>query len=299
MGLSSLRSTSIDGRSRFSDQWFHFGDCSVAVSEWVPLSMPRGTLIFVHGRFGSGEIWSPIIHELSRQFRCICVDLPGFGRSFSVENRGLSLMENANLLAQISEKLGAGSAILIGHDIGGAIVQLFSIQYPSRVEALVLINSTSISNEVPELPRSYRGWAIRWKLRRLLSQTECLDDERKEVLLRPWERSSSRVSMLRALEMFERSWPGPAERDIWKEALSEIQQPALVLWGSRDRLNPPDQGFELMRRLPEAYFLENEKAGHWPCLEEPEWVVAKVRDFVFRLFSARRPAPRHVHVRRH
>jgi hypothetical protein len=39
----------------------------------------------------------------------------------------------------------------------------------------------------------------------------------------------------------------------------------------------------MMRDLPEVYFFENAIAGHWPNLEDPEWVSSKILEFTFRL----------------
>lgn len=278
--------------STFDSQrhWFSIGDCCLAVIESAPsvefIRPRRHSLFFLHGRFGQSEMWHPLVEKLSPHFRCFQIDLPGFGRSFSVRGSGYSLLEQAALLKHVVRSLvpRQNRAVLVGHDIGGAIAQLCAVQEPETVSGLVLINSSSLTHPVSDLRTGWLCLQARRKLQKLLSSLpRALDDRLQDLLARAWEDRYRRASMRHAFEAWERTWPGPFERKTWKDEIRRLRQPVLLLWGSADSLNPPERADELMRALPEAYLFLNEGCGHWPCLEDDAWVDHKLREYLFRL----------------
>src|SRR5689334_4875490 len=113
------------------DHWFSFKDACVRVVEQERSLFFAGPpypylFIFLHGRFEKGETWSPWMAQLSRNFHCITLDLPGFGRSFSVGSRSFSLLDHASLVQQITRRLASEDEeiVWVGSDIGAGIAQL-------------------------------------------------------------------------------------------------------------------------------------------------------------------------------
>ena len=103
----------------------------------------------MHGRFGQAEKnRDPLIQELSTQFRCIVLDLPGFGRSFLVNDRPFALLEYALLVDQLLARLQNSDekVVLIGHEVGGVLAQLCALRNPDRVKGLVLINTAMLTH---------------------------------------------------------------------------------------------------------------------------------------------------------
>ena len=250
-------------------------------------------LIFLHGRLGQGAMWDSARRELQSQFRCLFIDFPGFGKSFSSHGHGLSLLDSANLVNMIIEKLQPeGHAILVGHDFGGAIAQLCALQYPDRISALILANSSCLSQETDPVFVGYQGLAIRWRLYNLFRQAEQLESQPIMKLRTAWKSGITRIPMVHALQILERSWPGLNELNIWRKALGTLPHPVLLLWGTQDDIIPTRIGFELMQRLPEAYYYENHNCGHWPSLEDPAWLTGKIREFIFRQIPLMRATER-------
>ena len=247
-----------------NEHWFTFGDACVCVTEKAPAGPVRGTLLFLHGRFSDARVWEEAADRLSRFYRCLALDFPGFGRSFSNTDRLLDITAAATLTLQLLERLvPAGQNLAIaGHDLGGVTAQLAAIRSggegPQRVQSLVLLNSPCISSSVSDVSR--------WSLRR-----EAGD------LWRHHKRP-----LIQSRNFYRDNWPGLYERRGWKEGLRKLSQPALILWGARDRINPLEDGLELMKELPEAYFFQHDSAGHWVSKDDPEWVSARMREFLFR-----------------
>ena len=95
------------------------------------------TLVFVHGYLGGGSQWSEQGAVFGDQFQVITPDLPGFnGNAQNITPdtiRGLAM----NVFQQLDE-LGVHRFHLVGHSMGGMIVQEMVAMIPERIEKLVL-----------------------------------------------------------------------------------------------------------------------------------------------------------------
>ena len=285
------------------DHWFSFGDCCLSISESAPSPgvswSSKQVLFFLHGRFGQGEMWRPLIERLSSHFRCLYLDLPGFGHSFSVRGRGFSLLEQAIILTHVVRRFVSQDhrAVLVGHDVGGAIAQLCALQMPDSMSGMVLINSASITRPPSDFKTGWLCHQARRKLRKLLKNLpQGICSEHRVLLSADWQDRYLRRSMMQAFHAWEYTWPGPFERRNWKEELRRIQHPVLLIWGAADPLSPVEQAEELMRVFPEAYLFERDSCGHWPCLEDTDWVDEKLREYLFRL-EAQIPTPKRRNIR--
>ncbi len=280
------------GSSSISEKWYSFGDSCVCVSERVPAPSSRGVLIFLHGRLGFSEIWHPIGESFHSQYRCLFVDFPGHGGSFSVSG-GMSITDMGYLVGEILAKLTGEEVVLIGHDIGGAAAQFCAMKWPERVAGLVLINSVCLSDRVDPIPCGWPQFKLRWLLRKLFRSSAKLEPHHESLLKQMFEGSLGSTAIIDAIRYLQDAWPGEDERAEYREAICQLRKPTLLLWGGLDSLVPPERGFELIRRLPDASFYMSEHAGHWPFLETPEWVVSKTREFLTRLrFGAQKHSAR-------
>jgi pimeloyl-ACP methyl ester carboxylesterase len=158
-----------------------------------------------------------------------------------------------------------------------------------------LIDCAAISDPVRRIRTSWFGWAAKRRLRKLLkaSRAPFYTAFERMLLLEPWQSSSTKSELIRAIRAFEVSWPGPFERQLWREELKTLKIPTLLLWGGRDLMNEPDAGLRLVRELPEAYFFQNDDSGHWPNLDAPDWVSEKILQFAFRLSGPSSVFPAH------
>ncbi len=273
----------------FKDHWFTIGDSCLAVIESVEQAKRRNVLIFLHGRFGQSEMWAPLMRKQSAHFRCLGLDLPGFGRSFTVKGRGFSLYEQVQIVSQVLAKFTAKGekAILVGHDMGGVIAQLCALCEPESLDAVVLLNSADLTRAASGLNTGAFCFHSRSLLRTLFKSSQGIEPSYRQLLTSSWQSRWGRASMAQAFRAWEYTWPGPFERQTWKTRLRSLRIPVLLLWGRNDSLNPPEIAEELMRHLPDADLFEDEDCGHWPYLEKTDWVDYKIREFVFRVEGGR------------
>jgi len=96
-------------------------------------------ILFIHGLGSNAKGWIKNIPDLSKQYRVIAVDLPGYGKS----DKGyypFSLTFYATVLTEMMTELGISEAVLTGHSMGGQIALVTALQHPHRVSKLVLIS---------------------------------------------------------------------------------------------------------------------------------------------------------------
>lgn len=102
-------------------------------------SKDQKTLLFIHGLGSYLPAWKNNINELKAEYRCIAIDLPGYGKS-SKGNYDVSMDFFADLIAEICSTLNFDQVSLIGHSMGGQIAISTSLKYPNLVEKLILVS---------------------------------------------------------------------------------------------------------------------------------------------------------------
>jgi pimeloyl-ACP methyl ester carboxylesterase len=103
-------------------------------------------LVFTHGWGMDSTTWIDARRRLGQRFRLIVWDLPGLGRSNGPKDGRYSLDRFADALAAVIDLAGRRQVILVGHSIGGMIIQTLARNHPGRfgtqVVGTVLENTT-------------------------------------------------------------------------------------------------------------------------------------------------------------
>lgn len=97
-------------------------------------------LLLIHGLGTSAKSWIKNIPELSKKFRVIAVDLPGYGKSEKGYYK-YSMSWNALVLKELLDELNIDKATFVGHSMGGQISLHAAMNHPEKVKNLVLISS--------------------------------------------------------------------------------------------------------------------------------------------------------------
>ena len=95
-------------------------------------------IIFLHGWGTSKDTYSELILTLSKKYRCISIDLPGFGKSDVIED--LTLIKISRIINKVIRKIGVKKFYLIGHSLGGAVTLVYASRYQEKINKIVLIS---------------------------------------------------------------------------------------------------------------------------------------------------------------
>jgi pimeloyl-ACP methyl ester carboxylesterase len=264
--------TSIVSTARLQNEaWYLYGGSCVYSQEALDSSAHE--LLFLHGRYETTEHWKTLTDQLDFGARSTFIDLPGFGRSFTMDGKSLSLGEHVeittNYILSRNHEL-----ILVGHDVGGIVVQLAALetqrQAPHLIKGLILLNSSSLNH----LHCPKWKYFLAHEMKKLIHSSEKLLLEHREKMHAP------EFSHIHTLST---SWPDEPTRIELHWKMRNFDKPVLVLWGNRDSLNPPNEVNDLMANYPNVELFQDDTIGHWPWLEYPEWVSTKVQEFLFKL----------------
>ena len=97
------------------------------------------TLVMIHGAGGSSNVWKAQTHLLKRQCNTFALDLPGHGKT---EGNGSSdINEYATWLNDVLAAVFPDTPFLMGHSMGGAIVQTAVLLRPELFKGIILVGT--------------------------------------------------------------------------------------------------------------------------------------------------------------
>ncbi len=204
---------------------------------------------------------------LAERHRVILFEAPGFGQS-AVNERTSSVPELARTMATAVATLGIERYSVWGTSFGGRVACWLAVQYPERLDALVLVAPAAI---LPE------GHASR-------TAGVPLEDRAGLYFAHPERQppSTPDPDVIAKQEALLRRIRGP-NRDADLEAgLAGLNVPTLVLFGTEDRLIPTEMGRVYREIMPSSYLIYVYDAGHHIDADRPEAFAGVVSDFLER-----------------
>jgi haloalkane dehalogenase len=251
-------------------------------------------VLLVHGTPTWSFEWRHVVRGLSPQYRIIAPDHLGFGLSERPRGAPYTPEWHSDNLAEFVERLDVGPLTLVVHDFGGPIALPLALRRRDLVNRLVIINSWMWSfagDRDMEGKARIAGSAMgrflyRWanfSLRTIMPSA--YGDRRKltpEIHRQYLERFPDRESRGEVLWALARSLLGSSAffDALWRERDKLANRPALIVWGMKDTAFRPNQLDRWRTALPGAKVVAIENAGHWPHEEEPDRVVAALKDFL-------------------
>jgi pimeloyl-ACP methyl ester carboxylesterase len=102
-------------------------------------------IVFLHGFLEDHSIWNDFTDQLQNKYTCICIDLPGFGKS-SVFNEKHEMHFMAKKVNEILTYEEIEKCIVVGHSMGGYVSLAFTKLFPEKLNGLVLFHSQADSD---------------------------------------------------------------------------------------------------------------------------------------------------------
>jgi 3-oxoadipate enol-lactonase len=242
------------------------------------------TVAFLNGIAMSISHWRPIARSLGSDFRCLCHDFRGqLLSSQSPSGHPIHLSDHVEDLQRLLATLGISRVHLVGTSYGAEVAMTFAVACPSLTSSLCVIAGVS------ELDPLLRATAEAWKA------TALADPVAFYRSLIPWNYSSSYIGAnTAALAKREEAVAGlPREYfldfaalcDAFLEInltsqLSRISCPTLVLVGEKDILKHEGFARIIADSIIGSRLQVVPGAGHAVVIEQPEAVLAKIREFV-------------------
>ena len=207
-------------------------------------------LVLVHGYLGGSSQWDAQLPLLGQYFEVVTLDLAGYGRANHLV-APTDLVDHARNVLATLDHLGIERFHLLGHSMGGMVVQEITRQAPHRVNKLVLYATGPlgcIPGRFETMARSrerLRDDGVQRTARRICA-TWLLDREASAAYeaLAALATQASEQAASAGLSAME-SWDG-------RDHLGRIEQATLVIWGEGDRTYGWSQIEMLWRGIPRA-----------------------------------------------
>jgi pimeloyl-ACP methyl ester carboxylesterase len=250
-------------------------------------------VVFIHGLSGSWQNWLEQLPHFARDHRVVAMDLPGFGYS-EIPAEKITIPGYGRVVDALLAELGIDAAAVVGNSMGGFIGAELAIQFPPRVERLVLVSAAGLTSVRQRNERAlaalrkagnvlafYTGWVAtrsdtlsrRPRLRRLLFEMVAAHPEQLPApLIAEQIRGSGKPGFIDALDALT-DYP-------IRDRLGEIGCPVLVVWGEQDRLVPVRDAYTFGELIPNARVVVWPDTGHVAMLERPAAFNALVDEFV-------------------
>jgi len=228
-------------------------------------------LVFLHGIGGAARAWRGQIAAFGGRYRAIAWDMPGYGGSAPLA--AVSIATLADALQDFLDQVGATKPVLVGHSIGGMIVQQWLMKHPKTAAAVVLTQTSPAFGKADgDWQKSFiearlgpldRGETMRSLAPTLVKELVGDDPDASGIevacdCMAAVPEASYRACMLALLGFDQRS------------ALKEIKVPTLVLSGSKDKNAPAPMMAKMATYIPSATYIEIEDVGHLVNLERPD-----------------------------
>ena len=228
-------------------------------------------VLLLHGIGGGRAGWGDIGPTLAAAgHTVVALDFPGYGGSASIDPFDLAGLADAVLRS--IDHLGASSAILVGHSMGGMVAQELTARAPERVAGLVLASTSPafgksdgdwqrafVAARFAPLDAGLRmaGLAAQLVPTMLGPDTPPERAAAAQALMAGVPESTYRAAVL-ALLPFDR-----------RAALPSIGVPTLVITGEHDGTAPPEVARRMAERIPGARLVIVPGAGHLLPIENP------------------------------
>lgn len=237
-------------------------------------------LIFLHYWGGSRRTWIPVLERLDPKQSFVAYDQRGWGDSAELPGP-YGLEQLADDAQQVSDALGYSSYVLVGHSMGGKVVQLLAARKPVGLAGVVLVapapaKPVGVTEQVRDaITHAYDSEeSILQGIDTMMTVGGLSAELRRQVV----------EDSLRAGDEARLTWPRESIVQDISAGLDGIEVPVAVLAGSHDKVDPPAVLAEhLLPLIPTATLTVLHGTGHLPMLEVPDQVASQIGTFLTRL----------------
>jgi pimeloyl-ACP methyl ester carboxylesterase len=229
------------------------------------------TVLLLHGIFGEKEHWNDFARHLTRKYRLVVPDVPGFGASTRSADASYGYAAQVGRLVDFIEALGLPPLHVAGSSMGGTLAALLAMERPQQVRSVAFIGAPHglrtprpsamdrliDSGQAPLVPRS----------RAEFDEMLALVFERRPFLPYPVLHAARRRAMAMATSNFRLWREQLQDRYLLQQRLADLRTRTAAFWGECDQVFDASGWGSLRRLLPEVSGQVLPGVGHLPMME--------------------------------
>ncbi len=241
----------------------------------------RTPLLLLHGFTGNAHAWDTLSIALQPHFHVLALDQRGHGESDPADDYGY--VASAGDVAGVVDRLGLAPLVLVGLSMGGRNAMYFSSQRPEAVRKLVVVDIGPEISKRASQPSAGPPEPATWESVEQAAQHLYRGNPYPGIHYYRWVASHSLRE--RGDGALVWAWhPSIKERPKpqldWWELLKTITPPTLVLRGAESTVLDRDVAERMVEALPDGRLVEIPRAVHTLHEDNPEAVLAALREFL-------------------
>jgi len=253
------------------------------------------TIIFIHGVGSYLRAWERNVEVLRENYRCIAIDLPGYGKSSKQPHSG-TMSFYAGVINELVEQLNLGKVVIAGHSMGGQIAMTTALLYPDIIESLVLVDPAGFER----FHKGQKQWfkdVMTFESVKYTTPEGIQNNLATNFYRVPKDAEfmiTDRIQMRTASDFdaycyaVVQSTIGMVDEPVI-DYLKDISVPTLILFAETDNLIPnrflnPGRTIDIAKfgasQIPNSRLVMVPKCGHFMMFEKPDIFNANVLDFL-------------------
>jgi pimeloyl-ACP methyl ester carboxylesterase len=245
-------------------------------------------IVLIHGTGASLHTFNAWSDRLKKSHRIIRMDLPAYGLTGPFPDGNYTMAHYTTFLKDFLTALNIKQCVLAGNSLGGAIAWNFTLEQPSMVTKLILIDASGYPIASKSVPIAFSlakipvinkllsfitpRFLVRASVENVYFDSSKVTDLVVERYFNLTLRAGNRKAFVDRLKT-------PKDTSTYNN-IKYIQQPTLILWGSQDLLIPVENAYKFQEDLPNNTLVILENTGHTPMEESPLESLAPVLNFL-------------------
>jgi pimeloyl-ACP methyl ester carboxylesterase len=230
----------------------------------------RETILFIHGAGGGQLSWAFQKGFFEKEYYSVIIELPGHGESGGEGEEEIG--RYAEHVYDFSKGLNLRQLLLVGHSMGGAIVQALAVTHPEVVRGIVLVGTGARLKVLPAV---------------LDGINKNFEETVRRIVLYAFSRNASPELIEAGVEYLLGCRPRvlygdflACDRFDFMEEVRKIDLPALILCGAEDEMTPVKYSEFLHQQIRFSRLEILPGAGHMVMMESPEAFNRKLKEFI-------------------
>jgi pimeloyl-ACP methyl ester carboxylesterase len=226
-------------------------------------------ILILHGWGSSNKVFAEVVQELSKTWRVVAPDFPGFGGSAEPDT-AWGVAGYVDWTRQFMAKVGFTPTVILGHSFGGRVVLKGVGENILQPEKIILVDSAGIKPRQTATKQALAGISKVGK-----------------VLFRGQMGEKIRTSVYRKIGASDYVNASPLMKEVFKKTVSEdlrkyipkIKTKSLIIWGEND-LDTPVTDAQELAKIAGAQLKIVAGAGHYVFLDKKTEVIKAIKEFL-------------------
>ncbi|MBF0451809.1 MAG: alpha/beta hydrolase [Candidatus Magnetomorum sp.] len=235
-------------------------------------------LLLLHGFTASLHTWNGWVDTLKDKYRLIRMDILGFGLTGPSKTKTYSRDQWVTFIDHFVSRLNIDKFSIVGNSLGGYIAWNYALDFPQKVDKLVLLDPIGYDQETPLLlelaclpvlgeigkivmPRVM----VKMCLKDVYGNKALVTDELVDHYFGLANRKGARKTYIDIFRMMKQAGENPNVG----EKIKYISTPTMLMWGEQDRWVPVELLDRWKSDLPQAVVKKYPGVGHIPMEEKP------------------------------